>query len=81
MVAFGASEGGASFAVGLWRFLGWLVVLAFILGTTYAGGIIGYGLAQDYLSSDLLWVGAAAGGLVGLVLGVMGYRVVKGLFK
>lgn len=81
MVVFGASEGGASFTLGLWRFLGWLVVLAFILGTTYVGGIIGYGLAQDYLSSGLLWVGAAAGGLVGLVLGVMGYRVVRGLFK
>jgi hypothetical protein len=81
MVVFGASEGGASFVVGLWRFLGWAAVLAFILGLTYVGGIIGYGLAQDYLSPDLLWVGAAAGGLVGLVLGVMGYRVVKGLFK
>lgn len=81
MVLFGTSETGASFALGLLRFLGSMVVLAFILGTTYAGGFIGYSLAQDHLSSDLWLVGAAVGGVVGLVVGVMGYRVVKGLFK
>jgi hypothetical protein len=81
MVVFGASEGGAAFTVGLWRFLGWLAVLAFILGLTYVGGFVGLGLAEDHLSSDLWIVGAAVGGIVGFVLGVMAYRVVKGLFK
>ena len=81
LVVFGASEDGGAFSVSLWHFLIGTAVLGFILGLTYLGGMIGYSLAQDFLSSSLWLVGAAVGGVVGLVVAIMGYRVVRGLFK
>jgi hypothetical protein len=81
LAIFGASEGGASFAVGLWRFLARLAVLLAMLGLIYLGGSTGLRLAQENLSPDLELLGLAVGAVVGLVVAVMTYRAIRSLFK
>lgn len=79
---FGSSKSGVEFALGLYRFLLNVLVAGLFLGIVLLGGYFGFSLAgETFVDETMVFVGAAVGGLLGLVIALLVYRFLRSLIS